>query len=675
MSEINEKHSNEVSEMFITAFKHVQKQAADAHEEFQKTLTQAHEAYLKSTEESFKNFAKLVDQSHNQIDSQTIKTIMNDMIASEADIEETFMTQVLTQSTPFTRQGALKSEGVKETLMENKDSDQSEAINAATEDTDSDQSISSSRNLDPIKLGSSHELEKIEGASAEPSLQKDIKNQFLEQSKTSSSLTQQKGINDKQRKVFTIVETPQTQATRPVLWPILSLNKVFVSGSGTTLAPYFCELLRKKGINVTSGTHVPPDARAVIFLGGLRPSNSKAEATRINLEAFRIAKEASQVFGQSPGIFISVQDSGGLFGERIHDPYKALVSSVSALIASLKQEQPMWITKLIDIEQGMKSYEQIALSLMKEIAFGNNDSEVGLLANGKRFIFSHVAAAVEQGQNPLRDNDCLIITEGAKKQANLVLEKLESGLHLKLVYFKQTRNLSPNEDYLQTHQDGLNDLNSLPPQDLKWLHQWKSLGHDVELIHCNLLDSKHIKHEIESLKNRGFHLAGLVHSAANFIDYKFIDKKNNELFNKRFAYKSQSLKNLLESLETTPLKMIIFISSIIKNPKTGLCDQYVAREICHKAALIEAHNRGSHCLVKSLALTADHHGSSEDEQVSAHSINSQIATRIARELSQAPASTGTLVTFESTLEQKTELAAKVNVHQRSDNHHDILPIS
>ena len=408
----------------------------------------------------------------------------------------------------------------------------------------------------------------------------------------------------------------------PCLWWPKARYKVLVSDSGTSLSPIFCDLLKSKGINAVLGRKVPDDARAVIFLGGLRPATSPEEALAINGECFTVLSDAVSVYGGKPGAFITVQDTGGRFGFEAHDPIRCYAAGLPGISKTLGHSQAKWSLKSIDIDQGMCSYHEIAKLLFDELAFGGSEQEVGLRSGDSRVCLQAHCIPKNKGKAMIEEGDLILVAEGTTGVASQAFSKLIEESRVKLILigssqlqmepkwaegvvdalslreaatahaFQKGRKLAPLEatrlvnEILESREIQAN------------ISKWRAQGHDVDYLSGEGLSSKDLGVYIEKVREKWgpikgfFDGSGLEHIAI---------MPNNSLdeFHRVFSDKVIRFKELLSLLDSDPLKFICLFSlpvSIFR--QSGQTDHAMANEVLGKVALKEARRRGGSCYVK-----------------------------------------------------------------------------
>ncbi|WP_158709546.1 hypothetical protein, partial [Streptomyces sp. NRRL S-15] len=87
-----------------------------------------------------------------------------------------------------------------------------------------------------------------------------------------------------------------------------------MTDDGSGVAACVVEKLASAGIRAVRAAEVPTDARGVLFLGGLGSADSAQKALGVQRAAWRTARSIGAKCGETGGVFVTVQDTGGDFG-------------------------------------------------------------------------------------------------------------------------------------------------------------------------------------------------------------------------------------------------------------------------------------------------------------------------------------------------------------------------
>jgi acyl carrier protein len=137
-------------------------------------------------------------------------------------------------------------------------------------------------------------------------------------------------------------------------------GEVWITGDSGSTADELAALLKAEGIDARA-THKPPeDARAVVFLGGLRDVATIDEALAIHREAFSTARGLAPQLQREGGLFVTVQDTGGRFGLSEIPGLRAWLGGLSALAKTAALEWPSAAVKSIDLERAGRGARALA---------------------------------------------------------------------------------------------------------------------------------------------------------------------------------------------------------------------------------------------------------------------------------------------------------------------------
>ena len=438
------------------------------------------------------------------------------------------------------------------------------------------------------------------------------------------NLTVGSGTNLLFKHILCMKPTIPSGLAQPGLWWPKNKYKVFVSDSGSSLSWIFCDLLKSKGINAVLGKKIPHDARAVIFLGGLRPATNLDEALAVNEECFTYAKEAMEIYGGKLGAFITVQDTGGHFGFEAHDPIRCYLSGLPGISKTLKLVQTSWSLKSIDINQGMSSYQEIAKSLFNELAFGGDQLEVGLHPKKERASLGVDSLATKQGKSLLKDDDLVLAILGSCGITSKAISSFIKGFKIKLVLIGRSKlradpswavglkELQPLKEAVMNH--AVSNGRKIAPLEASRLakevmearevreniSRWQEQGHEVHYL-CNEGGyPEEIGNHLNQVRKKWGEFQGLIYGGG--LDHDSILPHNSlDEFHRVFASKVKVLINFLELTKEDPLKfMSIFTFAESHFQKIGRADHAMANEILNKISLKEARKRGADCCVKAI---------------------------------------------------------------------------
>jgi NAD(P)-dependent dehydrogenase (short-subunit alcohol dehydrogenase family) len=381
--------------------------------------------------------------------------------------------------------------------------------------------------------------------------------------------------------------------------------------------------LRSEGIPAETQSKITDDADGVIFLGGLKNVETIDEALNINREAFQAANLVADKLTENPGVFVTVQDTGGDFGFNAEFNIRPYLGGIAGLTKTAALEWPKSGVKAIDLERKDQTAEALATRIFNELTRGGTAVEVGLKANNERITPQCEAKPAELVQNKVDSNSVLVVSGGARGVTAASLLELSKQTQASFVLLGRT----PLEDEPESFK-GLTETPAMmkaamaelikqgqkpKPQDLKWfvgkinsqreirqtLADMESLGSKAKYVSGDVRDTATLGKELATVRSEWGPITGIVHGAGVLAD-ALIAKKTQEKFDKVFNTKIEGLQSLLKVTENDPLSVIVLFSSVAAragNP--GQCDYSMANEVLNKVAQREARKRGANCCVKS----------------------------------------------------------------------------
>ncbi|MGC4120676.1 MAG: PfaD family polyunsaturated fatty acid/polyketide biosynthesis protein [Myxococcales bacterium] len=168
--------------------------------------------------------------------------------------------------------------------------------------------------------------------------------------------------------------------------------------------------LRARGIAASLEASVPADADGVLFVGGLTDLPS-ADVVRAG---FRAARAAAPQLSERPGVFVTVQDTGGDFG--LSGNERAELGGLAGIAKTAAMEWPQASVKAIDLERGSRPPQALAAALLQELLEGGDEREVGLCADGRRLVPVAVPEPVgEPAAKPVLDSCSVVVATGGAR--------------------------------------------------------------------------------------------------------------------------------------------------------------------------------------------------------------------------------------------------------------------
>jgi hypothetical protein len=195
---------------------------------------------------------------------------------------------------------------------------------------------------------------------------------------------------------------------------LFSWGPVAVVDDGGGVGPELARALTALGLEATVVAQAPIGSRAVVFLGGLRDGVDELGAIAINREAFSAARACAPALSAGPGLFVTVQDTGGDFGLSGGSGPRAWLGGLTGLAKTAALEWPQAHVRAIDIDRAGRSARALGEALAAELVAGGVEREVGLHADGARTTLDTHATAAGQGELVIDGRSVVVATGGAR---------------------------------------------------------------------------------------------------------------------------------------------------------------------------------------------------------------------------------------------------------------------
>jgi NAD(P)-dependent dehydrogenase (short-subunit alcohol dehydrogenase family)/acyl carrier protein len=395
---------------------------------------------------------------------------------------------------------------------------------------------------------------------------------------------------------------------------LLSGTHIHVTGDDT-IAEALAETLRQRGVHATAVAELPADANACIYLGGLRAVASVDAAIAVNHEAFRIARILAAHLQSAPGLFVTVQDSGGSFGLQAGDAQREWMSGMPALIKTCALEWPQASVKAIDLPRLNRKPEVLAELIADELLLGGGEIEVALPSVGVRSTLRSVACAVDAAEPVIERNDVVLVSGGARGVTAACLQEWAGRSHARFVLIGRTPLRSEPACCVGISDEaGLKRAllaaaqtagKALTPATLlagvqqvqaqreirQTLAALAAAGSEVRYCDINIDDGAALAKALDEVRTAWGPIRGVVHAAGVLAD-KRIAEKTDAQFARVFDTKVQGLRTLLAATANDPLKLLCVFSSVsARCGNTGQSDYAMANEVLAKVAAAEARRR------------------------------------------------------------------------------------
>ena len=404
---------------------------------------------------------------------------------------------------------------------------------------------------------------------------------------------------------------------------LFGADEVIVTSDGGGLAPALAGVLRARGVPARAADSIPDDARAVIFLGGLRPAATEEAAIAVAREGFRAARAVGRALTERGGLFVTVLDTGGRFGTTPTPASRACLGSLAALVKTASQEWPRASLKAIDLERGARGDSALATALADELLLGGGDLEVGLDANGVRTAPRSVEALVPAGISRLAPRDVVVVTGGARGVTAACVIAWAKQTPLRFALLGRSA-LVPEPAVCKGIADdaGLKGAllgaaraagEALSPKDLSarvravlstreiqgTLAAIAAAGAEARYVSASVTDTDALAAALDTVRADWGPIRGLVHGAGVLADRKIAEQTDAQ-FDMVWNTKVEGLRALLAATAADPLAVLCLFSSVsARCGNNGQAAYAMANEALNKVAQAEARRRPE-LLVKSL---------------------------------------------------------------------------
>jgi acyl transferase domain-containing protein len=424
------------------------------------------------------------------------------------------------------------------------------------------------------------------------------------------------------RSVVRAVESPAPGLGVP---GILGPGRVVVTDDGAGVASALVARLAAAGVDAAVQQDVPPDAGAVIFLGGLRPVRDLGDAMAVNRAAFQAARTVAPRFAVEGGTFVTVQDTGGDFGLRGAD--RAWLGGLSGLVKTAALEWPAAHVRALDLECARRPAAALADAIWNELLTGGTEREIGLPAAGGRLALraqpaplnGHASGSLSLSADSVIvasggargiTADCLVAIAEAARCRFLVLGRTpladepescrgiddDAGLKRALLADLRQRGQEPGPAELGRAAAGIRAGREIR----RTLAAIRAAGGEPRYQAVDVTDAGAVASAVAEARAAWGPVTGVVHGAGVLAD-KLIGEKTDAQFDLVFGTKVLGMHALLEATRQDDLRFLLLFSSIaarLGNP--GQADYAMANEVLNKVAALEQQRRGSRCLVRAL---------------------------------------------------------------------------
>ncbi|WP_329222657.1 SDR family NAD(P)-dependent oxidoreductase [Streptomyces sp. NBC_01485] len=416
--------------------------------------------------------------------------------------------------------------------------------------------------------------------------------------------------------------------------PGLRTHSFAVVDDGSGVAGPLVEELGRLGVGatVTASPRTPAGSApyGLILLGGLRPVGSVGEAVEVNRRAFRVVRDAASALA-APGVLVVVQDTGGDFGLRGAAGDRAWLGGLGALARTASKEWPDTVVKAVDCERGTRDARELAGALARELTYGGSGADVGLRADGSRWVLRETPREAEapQAPPPAPQGDTgpsvIVATGGARGVTAAAMVALAQGRQSAFVLLGRTE-LTEEPEELRTAPDerelkrrlaarpprpggarpgpaaiGAEAMRVLSVREIRaTVAAVEAAGSTVRYVPVDIRDVSAVSGALERVRAELGPVTGLVHAAGVLADARLADKTDDE-FDTVFGTKVEGLHALLTATADDPLDLVCVFSSVAgRFGNAGQSDYAMANETIAQVASTVATRRPG-CVVRSLA--------------------------------------------------------------------------
>ena len=412
---------------------------------------------------------------------------------------------------------------------------------------------------------------------------------------------------------------------------LLTAKSIAVVDGGSGLAVAVAERLAARGVAATASA--PGEASdGVIFLGGLADPPDTSAAMQIQRDAFSAAKSVAARLSKEPGVFVTVQDTGGTFGLDgvISRPW---LGGLPGLVKTAAQEWPHAGVRAVDLERGGRSPEELATAVADELLRGGDarrdgasggGAEIALRADGARATLVSYPAAVAKGAARLDASSVVLASGGARGVTATTLIALARARKSRFVLLGRT----PLEDEPAGCADAVTDAQiksallgiakaagePIAPKELQrrakrilagrevrsTLDAIERAGGQARYFAADVQDVQALTAALSEVRADWGPVTAIVHGAGVLAD-RFIADKTAEDFDRVFDVKVKGLQALLSVTADDPLEVLFTFSSVAARcGNRGQCDYAMANETLNMVVASEALRRGPAFFARSL---------------------------------------------------------------------------
>ncbi|MFI5793683.1 SDR family NAD(P)-dependent oxidoreductase [Streptomyces sp. NPDC051677] len=389
--------------------------------------------------------------------------------------------------------------------------------------------------------------------------------------------------------------------------PGLSGGPVLITDDGAGVAEELAAELRRWGLTADRVRgELPPDARAVVCLEGLRPASQARQAAEA---AFRTARALAPRLAADGGVLVTVQDTGGDFGLSGGSGDRADLGGIAGLARTAACEWPHATVKAIDVERAGRPAAEVARLLAAELLHGSAQTDVGLRADGGRVRLGRrpgslpAAPDAEPAAHPAEH---LVVTGGGRGITAACLVELARARRPRLLllgrtpladepaWLREAAGEAAVKHALLAHggpacdrppplaEVGARARRVLAAREVRdTVQRLEQAGARVRYEAVDGRDATGVRAALDRARAVWGPVTGVVHGAGVLADRPIAQKTDAE-FAAVYDTKVETLRVLLEAVAQDPLRLLCVFSSVVAHTgNTGQCDYAMANETLH----------------------------------------------------------------------------------------------
>ncbi|MGW1108984.1 SDR family NAD(P)-dependent oxidoreductase [Streptomyces sp. NPDC002540] len=397
-----------------------------------------------------------------------------------------------------------------------------------------------------------------------------------------------------------------------------------VVDGGSGLADAVVEELRRHGVTAVADDAPGAATRGLILLGGLRAIGSSEEAVAVNRLVFQAVRDAAGGLAEQ-GVLVTAQDTGGDFGLDGTAGDRAWLGGIAGLARTAAKEWPGAAVKALDVERGGRDPQKLAAALIEELLYGGSEPDVGLRADGSRWVLREETREVldrtsGDGPGPVPGSGSVIVaTGGARGVTAAALLALAEARQPAFALLGRTE-LVDEPDELRDAPDerelkrllatrtprpapaeiGAEAARILAAREVRaTIAALEAAGSTVRYLPVDARDAEALGAALTQVRADLGPVTGLVHAAGVIADARLTDKTDKQ-FDSVFGTKAEGLRTLLAATADDPLNLICLFSSVAgRFGNSGQADYAMANEVLAQvASTLAAHD--PHRVVRSL---------------------------------------------------------------------------